>query len=241
MPTIAILPEQGEDQPTTFSAVTAGRKATGRTVGEALDALTSQLSPEETRSPVIVQQFRPDQHFSAAQRDRLSTLIARRQAARENGDTLTAAEQSELENLVDEEIQGAGERAAHILRGLETTEPGQVKEELWAKLEVRESRNTLQLYILNLLAGILAVLLIAVSYIFWARSLLFTVTGILIASTVSNAILLLSHRRMEAARGRAGNLHLQGGDKIYDELMVIEESLEPPVDRSMYRERPKAR
>src|SRR5215216_5118105 len=120
MPTIAILPEQGEDQPMTFSAITTGRKATGRTVGEALDALTSQLSAEETYTPVIVQQFRPDQHFSAAQRDRLSTLLARQRAASETGDALSAVEQSELERLVDEEIQGAGERAAHFLRSIET-------------------------------------------------------------------------------------------------------------------------
>ena len=46
--TIAILPEQSKDQPTTFSAITTGRQATGRTAGEALDALTSQLSTEET-------------------------------------------------------------------------------------------------------------------------------------------------------------------------------------------------
>jgi hypothetical protein len=135
MRTIAILPEQGENHLMTFSAVTTGRKATGRTVGEALDALTSQLSAEETYTPVIVQQFRPDRHFSAEQRDRLATLMARQQAALETGEALSAVEQSELERLVDEEIQGAGKRAAQMLRNLKTAQLRRSYQGIWPRLK----------------------------------------------------------------------------------------------------------
>jgi hypothetical protein len=121
MTTIAILPVEGEDNQTTFSAVTTKHKATGRTVGEALDALTAQLSAEEAAAPVIIQQFRPDQFFSVEQRDRLSTLMSHWRAAREMGDALPPEEQAELEKLVDEEAQGSAERATHILRDLKLT------------------------------------------------------------------------------------------------------------------------
>lgn len=115
MTTIAILPEQGEDQ-LIFSAVAGEQHATGRTAGEALDALTAQLSAEGTGAPVIVQEFLPDEFFSAAQRDRLSVLMARWRAARDKGDELPPAEQAELERLVDEELQGATERTERVLR-----------------------------------------------------------------------------------------------------------------------------
>lgn len=124
MNTIAILPEQGGEQPTTFSAVVANRVATGRTAGEALDALTSQLSADEAAAPVIVQQLRPDNFFTDEQRDRLSALMVRWRAAREGGRALPQAEQSELERLVDEEVEGTAERAAHISPDIERARSG---------------------------------------------------------------------------------------------------------------------
>lgn len=77
MKAIAILPEGDDAQPTAFRAVTRDRKAAGRTPGEALDALTSQLGEEKAGAAVIVQLFRPDSHFTAEQSERLSTLMAR--------------------------------------------------------------------------------------------------------------------------------------------------------------------
>ncbi len=121
MATIAILPEPGADNLTTFSAVTAGHKATGRTAGEALDALTAQLTADEAAAPVIIQPFQPDQFFSAAQRDHLSALMARWHAARETGEALSPGEQAELERLVDEEVQGSTERAKQTRRDLEVS------------------------------------------------------------------------------------------------------------------------
>lgn len=122
MKTIAILAEGGGGHPTTFHAITAGRKADGRTPGEALDALTSQLGAEESGAAVILQPFLPDRHFSAEQSERLSTLMARWRAARETGRALPPSEQSELERLVDEELEGSAERAAEMSRELETAQ-----------------------------------------------------------------------------------------------------------------------
>jgi hypothetical protein len=117
MKTIAILPERGEG---TFSAVAGDRVATGRTAGEALDALTSQLSAEEGAVPVILQQFRPDRFFTASQRERLSSLMTRWRAARDAGVALPPSEQAELEKLVDEELQATGDRAAVISHNFKT-------------------------------------------------------------------------------------------------------------------------
>ncbi len=120
MRAIAILPEGDHALPTTFHAVTTDRKAAGRTPGEALDALTSQLGDEQAGAAVIVQLFRPDNYFTAEQRERLSTLMERWRAARDAGSALPPAEQDELARLVDEELHGSAERAAQMSRELGT-------------------------------------------------------------------------------------------------------------------------
>jgi hypothetical protein len=137
MTTIAILPVEGEDNQTTFSAVTTKQKATGRTAGEALDALTAQLTAKEAAATVIIQRFQPDQFFPAAQRDRLSALMARWRAARETGGALPPEEQAELERLVDEEAQGSTERATHILCDLQTTPLRRRDDKTQVKLRTR--------------------------------------------------------------------------------------------------------
>ena len=119
MNTIAILPEEDELHPKRFRAVATDRKATGRTPGEALDALTSQLAAEGAGAAVVLQLFHSDNYFSAEQRERLSALMTRWRAARETGGTLPPAEQAELERLVEEELEGSAERAARMSQGLE--------------------------------------------------------------------------------------------------------------------------
>lgn len=49
MTTITILPEKADG----YRAVTADKESTGRTAGEALDALTSQLTDDESGTLVI--------------------------------------------------------------------------------------------------------------------------------------------------------------------------------------------
>jgi hypothetical protein len=110
MTTITILPEKADS----YRAVAGDKESTGRTAGEALDALTSQLADEEGGTLVIVQNRKADQFFSSAQQGRLAELMSRR------GDgTASSKEEKELEGLVEAELDGARRRAEALLNELE--------------------------------------------------------------------------------------------------------------------------
>jgi hypothetical protein len=86
----------------------------GRTPGEALDALTSQLTEDEAGTIVIVQQAQPDHFFSSQQRDRLSELMSRWRDARDSDRQLPPDEQAELDALVQAEMEASAKRAEAI-------------------------------------------------------------------------------------------------------------------------------
>ena len=115
MTTIAIVPEYAGAGGTTWRAVAGEKESTGRTAGEALDALTTQMSEQETSALVIVQRLRPDRFFTADQRQRLEALMARWRTGREESNVLLASEQIELEALVEAELVGATRRAEAVL------------------------------------------------------------------------------------------------------------------------------
>jgi len=102
-----------------YRAVGGAHQAIAKTVGAALDALTAQLPAEETGTIVIVQNHRPDQFFTAQQQRRLGQLMERWRGARDAGTSLSAAEQAELDELVEAEVEASGKRAAAALAGLE--------------------------------------------------------------------------------------------------------------------------
>ncbi|MDQ3747673.1 MAG: hypothetical protein M3367_01470 [Acidobacteriota bacterium] len=102
MTTIAILPEKTGS----YRAVTGNKESTGRTAGEALDALAGQLQDEETGTLVIVQNYKADRFFNVAQQKRLTELMQLRGQRR-----LSGAEETELEDLVEAELGGARQRA----------------------------------------------------------------------------------------------------------------------------------
>ena len=106
MTTITILPET-EDS---YRALAGDKESTGRTAGEALDALTSQLSDDEGGTLVIVQNQRSDEFFNAAQQRRLAELARLREAGR-----LSEGEEGELEGLIEAELDGARRRAEALL------------------------------------------------------------------------------------------------------------------------------
>jgi hypothetical protein len=83
-----------------------------------LDALTAQLSADEASTLIIVQHLRPDRFFTAAQQQRLDTLMARWRTARDQGATLPPDEQTELEALIDAELQASADRAATLADAL---------------------------------------------------------------------------------------------------------------------------
>jgi hypothetical protein len=113
--TIAIVPENGTEEGTTYRAVSGSLQAVGRTPGEALDAVSRQIGGEKTTTLVIIQEPRLDRFFTAEQRERLEELVSGWRAARETGCELPADEQAELQALVDAELAAARDRAAALL------------------------------------------------------------------------------------------------------------------------------
>jgi len=66
--TIVIVPETASPLPQRFRAVAGDLQSFGATAGQALDALTAQLSGSPETLLVVVQPMQPDAWFSAEQR-----------------------------------------------------------------------------------------------------------------------------------------------------------------------------
>lgn len=109
MTTITVLPEEKN-----FRAVAGKKESVGRTVGEAIDKLTEQLSEDENGTLLVIQNQRADKFFGAEKQKRLVELMAKKE-----GQTLSAKENTELESLVEAELNGARERAEELVNGLE--------------------------------------------------------------------------------------------------------------------------
>jgi len=115
MTTVTILPIRKHSGDITYQAVAGKKRTTGKTAGEALDALTAQLAETETGTLAIVQNWRPDRFFSVQQQQRLEELMVRWRLARNSGKQLPPNEQSELEKLIDKELHASAQRAAELL------------------------------------------------------------------------------------------------------------------------------
>ena len=120
MTTVAIVPEPNSSGQVAFRAIAGTQHSSGRTAGEALDALTPLLPPDETSTLVIVQHLRPDALFTAQQQQRLGELMGKWRAARDTGGVLSADEQAELEKLIEAELEAATQRAKALLQQLST-------------------------------------------------------------------------------------------------------------------------
>ena len=118
MTKVAILPVPAEQGDLSYHAIAGAKHAEGKTAGEALDALTAQLSADEASTLVIVQSLRPDQFFTAAQQEQLAALMARWRTARDQGDTLSVDEQAELEALIEVELRASAARTAALADAL---------------------------------------------------------------------------------------------------------------------------
>jgi hypothetical protein len=118
MTTVAILPETPGSPGSSYLAIAGKVRSIGPTAGQALDALTAQLGETASGTLVVVQYMRPDQFFTAAQRQRLEDLMARWRAARDGRAPMRSDDSRELETLVEDELKAAGERAAALAREL---------------------------------------------------------------------------------------------------------------------------
>ena len=109
MTTISIIPDSAA-----FQAIAGTRRSTGRTPGEALDALNAQLPAGECGEHLVVQSFRPDSAFTAVQQHRMVELMARWRTARDTGHALMPVEQSELDSLINAELDAATQRSVSV-------------------------------------------------------------------------------------------------------------------------------
>jgi len=117
MTTVAIIPQTNTETGTTYRAVAGNNQSSGKTIGEAIDALTPKLeSDDNSATLIIVQQQRPDRFFTAEQQQRREQLMADWRAARDVNQDIPAEAQAELEALVRAEVRAAGQRAAALLQ-----------------------------------------------------------------------------------------------------------------------------
>ena len=114
MTKVAILPIPTGKGDVSYHAIAGDRQSHGRTAGEALDALTTQLSEDEASTLVVVQSLRPDHFFDSTRQQRLGELMERWHTDRDRGQTLPTDEQTELEALVEAELRAATARAATL-------------------------------------------------------------------------------------------------------------------------------
>lgn len=115
---VSIVPIPTEQGELSYHATASEKQAQGKTAGEALDALTAQLSADEASTLVIVQSLRPDRFFTVAQQQRLATLMVRWRTARDQGAPLPVEEQTELEALVETELRASAARTAALANAL---------------------------------------------------------------------------------------------------------------------------
>ena len=122
MTTVAILPVSDANGEKLYRAVAGDKQSTGKTAGEALDALTAQLESDEFSTLLIIQSFRPDWFFSTEQQQRLSKLMNLWRTARDQGQSLPLEQQAELDSLVEAELKAATARTAALVQQLTLTE-----------------------------------------------------------------------------------------------------------------------
>jgi hypothetical protein len=118
MTTVAISPVSDANGEKIYRAVAGDKQSTGKTAGEALDALTAQLEGDEFSTLLIIQSFRPDWFFSAFQQQRLSELMNLWRTARDEGQSLSPEQQAELDSLVEAELKAATARTAALVQQL---------------------------------------------------------------------------------------------------------------------------
>ena len=109
MPSIAIRTEHNEAGAPRFRAIAGNRQSVGRTMGEALDALTADWGDDIQETAVFIQRFQPDAYFTAAQYCRMQELLTRRAM-------LTVEERVELETLIDAELDATVARTEGLMR-----------------------------------------------------------------------------------------------------------------------------
>ncbi len=112
MTSVTIVPIAVENGGMMYRAICGQHRSSGKTAGEALDALTVQLSKNEGGTLVVFQDRQPDVLFPAESQDRLRELMAEWRQSRDTRTPFDASRKAELESLVDAELAAAAQRSA---------------------------------------------------------------------------------------------------------------------------------
>ena len=112
MRTVLVLPNHQKGR--NFHAVSGEKESFGKTVGEAVDSLTSQFENGGDETLYIVQRFSPDEFFTAEQQKRLAYLMNKLHEAQNRNEKLPPEEREELEKLIEVELEGSGRRAEKL-------------------------------------------------------------------------------------------------------------------------------
>ncbi|MDA1049178.1 MAG: hypothetical protein O3C40_01690 [Planctomycetota bacterium] len=116
MSSVSIFPIVVDDGGTIYRAVCGEHRSSGKTAGEALDAIRKQLTGDERNTMVVLQEREPDQFFPVESQVRLRQLMSGWRQARDTGVSFDAGLQSELDALIDAELVAATERSRQALR-----------------------------------------------------------------------------------------------------------------------------
>jgi hypothetical protein len=115
MQTISITTVSATNGDRLYRAVMGSQQFTGKTTGEALDALTVQMGSTEVNGFLLLPNFQPDQFFTAHQQQRLTELMDSWRVVRDRGEELPPEQQAELDNLIETELHATAERAKSII------------------------------------------------------------------------------------------------------------------------------
>ena len=107
MTSVTIRPNVGNSSEHLYRAMAGGQQALGRTMGEALDAVSENWQGAVPEVAVFIQRFGGDEYFTDAQYERMRELLDRRP-------TLNDDEQSELTGLVEAELEATISRTNHL-------------------------------------------------------------------------------------------------------------------------------
>lgn len=116
MTTVAILPTSNEAGERIYRAIAGDKQSTGKTAGEALDALTLQIGEHNLAPLLLFQSFSPDWLFTVDQQQRLGHLMDLWRNARDANQHLPTEQQTELDQLVEAELNAATARSLALLQ-----------------------------------------------------------------------------------------------------------------------------
>jgi hypothetical protein len=115
MTTVAILPVVNPTGEKSYRAVAGDKQSMGKTAGQALDALATELNQPDFSGLLFISNFAPDAFFNQDQQDHLASLMSAWRQARDEGRELPPDQQAELDQLVEAELEAAALRTRLLI------------------------------------------------------------------------------------------------------------------------------